>query len=106
MSASGCVSHCHLLFYEYAIDTELEQAEWAAVERHAAALEAYARVEPTPWSDFLVRRARALARAGAGDRDAALVATLEALAAEARRAGIEWRLDKLEEALQRLTNAA
>lgn len=104
--AGGCVSHCHLLFYEYAIDIELEQGDWPAVERYAGALEAYTRVEPTPWSDFLIRRARALARAGEGARDASLVDTLRALADEARRAGIKWRLGKLEQTLQRLADGA
>ncbi len=101
--AHGCVSHCHLLFYEYAIDIALEDDDWAAAERYADALAAYAGVEPTPWSEFLVRRARALAQAGTGRRDAALVATLQTLADEARRAGIRWRLGKLEHALRRLT---
>ncbi|WP_169261729.1 BTAD domain-containing putative transcriptional regulator [Aromatoleum diolicum] len=104
--AGGCVSHCHLLFYEYAIDIEIEQGDWPVVERYAGALEDYTRVEPMPWSDFLIRRARALARVGEGVRDASLVETLRALADEARRAGIKWRLGKLEQALQRLADGS
>jgi hypothetical protein len=37
----------------------------------ANALEAYTRGEPLPWTDFLVRRARALAAAGKGAADRA-----------------------------------
>lgn len=102
LRAGGCVSHCHLLFYEYAIDIQLEQADWSAVERYAHALEDYARPEPTPWSRFLVRRARALAQAGRGVRDASLAKSLQALADEARRAGLEWRRGKLEVALHQV----
>lgn len=102
----GCVSHCHLFFYELGIDIQLEQANWSTAERYAEALEAYMRAEPTPWSDFLIRRARALVQAGQGARAAPAAKALESLAEQARHAGIKWPLGKLEEAMQRLTRAA
>ena len=104
--ARGCVSHCYLLFYEFAIEIQLDQGDWCAAERYAGALEAYMRAEPAPWGDFLIRRARALARAGGDTCDAPLAQTLRALADEARHAGIRWRLGKLEHALQRVAGGA
>lgn len=97
----GCVSHCYLYFYEFAIDSQLEQADWPAAERYAGALEIYMRAEPTPWSDFLIQRARVLAQAGRGARAASLQRSLQALADQARNAGVKWRLDQLEQALER-----
>ena len=51
-------------------------AAWDGAERHAAALEAYARQEPSPWTDFVVARGRCLAARGRGEAGPALVAEL------------------------------
>lgn len=104
--SGGCVSHCYLYFYEFAIDSQLEQADWSAAECYADALEVYMRAESTPWSDFLIERARALAQAGRGARAASLKRTLQALADKARNAGVKWRLSKLEQALERFESGA
>jgi tetratricopeptide (TPR) repeat protein len=83
--AAGTLSHNHLCFREYAIDACLEAGDADGALRHAAALERYASVEPTPWSDFVVARARALARAGTG-RDALVHLAERASALGLRRA--------------------
>ena len=64
--AEGAVSHNHFRFYRFAMEACLAAGEWAEAERHASALEEYARPEPLPWSDFWVAWGRALAAFGRG----------------------------------------
>jgi class 3 adenylate cyclase/tetratricopeptide (TPR) repeat protein len=94
-----CVSHNYLWFYRLAMDACLEEGDWDGVERYAAALEAYTRPEPSPWSDFYIARGRVLAAHGRGQRDEELTAELERLAEEARRVGLRIALPALEAAL-------
>jgi class 3 adenylate cyclase/tetratricopeptide (TPR) repeat protein len=81
----GAVSHAYLWFYRCAMDVRLENGDWAAAERLAQAFADYAQIEPTPWSEFYVARARALAAWGKGLRTDAVVAELNRLAALAAR---------------------
>lgn len=62
--AGGCVSHCYLDFYTNAMDMSLQAGRWADAHRFAEALAKYTAEEPTPWTDAVVRRARALATLG------------------------------------------
>ncbi len=64
--AAGSIGHNHLLFRRDAIDACLQRGAWSGAEHHAAALEDYARREPSPWTSFVVARGRALAAHGAG----------------------------------------
>jgi class 3 adenylate cyclase/tetratricopeptide (TPR) repeat protein len=70
--AQGCASHNHFWFYQHAIDLALEAADWPGVERLVAAFEGYTRAERPRSSALLIRRGRALARFGQGQRDAEL----------------------------------
>ena len=67
--AAGAVSHNIIFFNRHAIDACVAAGEWGDVERYAAALEAGMAHEPTPMTDLLVARARALAAAGHGRKD-------------------------------------
>ena len=58
-------SYNHFLFRRDAIEVCLGIAAWGCAERHAAALEDFARPEPTPWTDYIVARGRALAASAA-----------------------------------------
>ena len=58
---AGAPSYNHFLFRRDAIEVCLGIAAWGCAERHAAALEDFARPEPTPWTDYIVARGRALA---------------------------------------------
>ena len=78
--ADGALSHNHFWFRSDAIDVALEAGDAAGARRHADALERYASVEPTPWSDFTVARARALADVIDGRGDVAAVRALRARA--------------------------
>ena len=70
--------------------------DWAGIERYAAALEHSMAEEPVPMTDFLVARARAIAAAGLGQKDAA---ELKRLLAEADRVGWRAMVPSLEAAL-------
>jgi DNA-binding SARP family transcriptional activator/predicted ATPase len=60
----GCVSHNHLEFHHYAMEIHARWRDWAGVQRHAQALEAYTREEPLPWVEIIVAAHRAVAGAG------------------------------------------
>ncbi len=84
--AAGAVSHNIIFFNRHAIDACVAAGEWDDVERYAAALERGMAQEPTPMTDFLIARARVLAAAGRGRKDAG---ELRRLIEVANRAG--WR---------------
>jgi len=83
---AGAVGHNHLWFYRDAMEAALRAKDWEGAQRFAAALEDYTRAEPLPWSDFVITQARTRAALGRGQRDPALVARLDLLRDEARRA--------------------
>ena len=83
---AGAVGHNHLWFYRDAMEAALRAKDWDGAERFAAALEDYTRAEPLPWSDFFIAQARLRAALGRGQRDPALMARLDQLWDEARRA--------------------
>ncbi len=103
---AGCVGHNYYMFYEHAIDMALALGDEDEALHYAANLEAYTRPEPLPRSDFLIARARALARYGRGERDAALTAELERLRDISRRAGLVPALRAIDAALGRAPAAA
>lgn len=96
---AGAVSHNYLVFYRDAIDLCLEHADWEGVERYAAALEAYTRAEPLPWSDFFVARGRALAAWRGGHRDEATLQELERVRDKGLGLGLHTASKALEQAL-------
>ena len=106
--AEGCVSHCHFDLLDAAIDVSLAAGRWQEAGRYADALAVYTAREPLPWSDFLIRRGRVLARAGQaqpGEAEAApLRDGLSQLADEARAAGLNDALRAIEAALSSLSS--
>jgi class 3 adenylate cyclase/tetratricopeptide (TPR) repeat protein len=96
---AGAVGHNHLWFYPDAIDACLNAGEWDEAERYAAALEAFTRPEPLPWSDFFIARGRVLAAHGRGGRGDDLRAELGRLIGEAERTKHAIARAKLDEAL-------
>lgn len=95
--AGESLSHNHVHYRTSAIDSSLVQGDWDEAERHATALEAAFKEEPTPFIRFLVARGRVLARHGRGDaldhNDIARVAT------EGRELGYLLYVPALDEAL-------
>jgi hypothetical protein len=94
--ADGALSHSHFWYRGDAIDAALEAGDAAEARRHADALERYASVEPTPWSDFTVARARALADVIDGRADAP---ALRALRTRASALDLRAALPALDAAL-------
>ena len=97
--AAGAISHNHLHFRRDAIDACLDAGDWSGAELHSAALEAYTRDEPLPWSDFFVARGRALAACGRSRRDAGLEAELARLREEGKRLAFKLSVPGVEVAL-------
>jgi DNA-binding SARP family transcriptional activator len=87
--ATNGLAHNHLLFRRSAIDACRIAGDAAAMRQHAAQLAQRTQAEPLPWSDFLVRRAQALADALEQGVDAARQAQLETLAAQGRGLGLD-----------------
>jgi tetratricopeptide (TPR) repeat protein len=98
----GAPSHNYFHFYQAAMEVALAEGAWDEAEHYAAALEDYTRCEPLPWSDFFIRRARAMLALGRGQRDTRLVATLQGLHDQAEEVGLKSALPALREALRYL----
>ncbi len=94
----GCPAHNHVFFYRPAIDLSLRLGGWEDAERYADLLESKFSEETVPLVTFTVERARTLAAAGRGVRDAALLARLENIAAQARDAHAYAWVPELERA--------
>ena len=99
--ASGCPSHNHIWFHRDAMEACLGAEDWTGVERYATALAEYTRVEPLPWCDLFIARARALAAFGQNGRDAATMAELQRVRDEINRIGLKVALPALDAALSR-----
>jgi class 3 adenylate cyclase/tetratricopeptide (TPR) repeat protein len=99
--ALGSISHNYFDFYACAIDDALGCGDWGEAERYCDAFARYVSDEPVPWSDMVVARGRALARAGRGERDAALLAQIERLRAEAAAARFDVHVPALDAAIMR-----
>ncbi|MGF6851899.1 hypothetical protein [Paraburkholderia sp. CI3] len=93
------MSHNHFLFRRDAIDACIDRKRWDAAAHHAAALEDYARREPSPFSGFFVARARALVSYGTGNRDPASLKELQRLRQEGSGLGFLYALQAIEAAL-------
>ncbi len=72
---TGAVAHTHIGYRRAAIDYALTHGQWDRAEHHADALAAHIGDEVTPWSDYLVTRARALDRCAAYEEKQGLTAS-------------------------------
>lgn len=90
--AQGVGAHNPLWFHRDAIEVALDLRDWAAVERHAAALERYGDAQTLPWSRFFAERGRAIA---ARDRGEPAASRLEAVSETARLIGFTNALSRI-----------
>jgi DNA-binding SARP family transcriptional activator len=97
--ALGCVSHNYFHFYQLAIEVAHQLGRPDEMLRYAGALERYTAREPLPWTDFIIARARALARHLGRERDGRLRAELDALRERAVQVGLGTALAGIEAAL-------
>ncbi|MCZ6750106.1 MAG: tetratricopeptide repeat protein, partial [SAR324 cluster bacterium] len=93
------IAHNHLEFYVHAMQTSLDNGNWADAERYAAALEEFTRPEPLPWSDFFIARGRALAAFGRGDRSDGICGELRHLRDKAEKVKLRLAIPALDRAL-------
>jgi tetratricopeptide (TPR) repeat protein len=84
----GVVGHSPIGYHRIGIEDTLARGEWERMRAHAAALEAYTRDEPLPYTDFLIARGRVLATLGENPGDVAAQTELTRLKAEALR--LKW----------------
>ncbi|ODT22165.1 MAG: hypothetical protein ABS35_15530 [Kaistia sp. SCN 65-12] len=63
---AGAVGHNYFQFYSNAMEANANVGDWAEMRRHAEMLAIYTADEPTPWSDFFIRRALAITDIAAG----------------------------------------
>jgi class 3 adenylate cyclase/tetratricopeptide (TPR) repeat protein len=101
--AKGAVGHNYYRFYRYAIDACAAAGEWSEVRRYADHLAEYTGEEPTPWSDFFIARAHALAGAAEGidTRD-----RLQRLRVEAEEARLRTAIPAIDAALASVAAAS
>jgi class 3 adenylate cyclase/tetratricopeptide (TPR) repeat protein len=97
--AAGAVSHNHFLFRRDAIDACIDRGRWDSALHHAAALEAYARREPSRFSMFFVARARVLAAHEEGRRNVVSARDLRRLRHDGIRLGFVHALLEVDRAL-------
>lgn len=101
---NGAYSHSHYSFRIDAIEACLREEDWDGVLRNAAAFESYVAEEPTDWSDFYIRRGRALTAFGRGKRDLEIVADLNDLHNTAANRRLKSALPMLDAALAECSN--
>ena len=96
---AGSVGHNYFRFHCHAIEANANVGNWGEVRRHADLLAAFTASEPTPWSEFFIARAAAMADAAEG-RDVA--ARLRALKSQAEAAELTTAIPGLDRALAAL----
>jgi len=94
------VSHNYFWFHRDAIEVSLDEGDWEGTQGHVRALEDYFRIEPSPWLELIVARARALAKFARGGPREAVVTEMQGLRDEAVRLNIRAELPRLESALK------
>ncbi len=81
------LSHNHLMFYRYAIESCLDAKDFDKAQHFITALKRYTAKEPLPWSEFIIQRAKILIRAGDGEIGDQLENNFQELISEADQSG-------------------
>jgi class 3 adenylate cyclase/predicted ATPase len=99
MLERGCVAHNQVWFAEIGIDDAVARQDWGSTLRYADLLERHTQTQPLEWSTFMIRRARALARAGQGDKSHSTITELQLLVEQASICGLVNALPALAQAI-------
>lgn len=99
MLRENAVGHNQLEFYEDAMETCLQIAEWDEVNKYAQALEDFTREEPLPRSEYFIARGRLLAACGRGIRGSTIKTELQGLVEQADQVGLKYTIPAIELAL-------
>ncbi len=97
-----CLAHNHIFFYELAIEVRLRERKLDDVRRYCDALENFMQREPTPLTDLVIERGRALSRFLEGDRDPTLISQLKQMSERARSFGFDRATGALDQFLQEI----
>lgn len=98
----GCVSHNYFWFYRDAIEVSLIDQDWEAADMFSDRLSQYFDREPMPWSTFVVRRGRVLAKFGRGLRTVEVKEEVDTLLDLGRGLRMNSAIEQLENALQEI----
>jgi class 3 adenylate cyclase/tetratricopeptide (TPR) repeat protein len=90
----------NISFYEDALESCLQMAQWDEVDRYAQVLEDNTRAEPLPRCEFFIDRGRTLAAYGRGKRNQETMLELKRLLDEAKQIGLTFQIPSLEAALE------
>ena len=85
--AAGCISHSHVYYRRYGMEDALVRGYLDEALSHAAALDQYTRADPLPYTNLLIRRARAVAALARAPHDAAMRTAVTKVKADAEA----WR---------------
>lgn len=99
------LSHNHLMFYRYAIESCLTSKQFDQARYFMNALERYTATEPLPWSEFFIKRADCLIRSAQGQTGKALENDLNSLITQATQVGLLESRTCLVNALQQIQSS-
>jgi hypothetical protein len=97
--AGACVGHNYFWFYRDAMQSALDHADWALLDRVRNRFLDIHRDSPTHWVTFYVQRINILERFRRGDVDGSVIDSCRDLIEEGRRHHLSTSLRELENAL-------
>lgn len=89
LETQTCTGHNHFHVRELQIEDALARGDWDAMETAAERLEAFARPEPLPWTEFQVKRSRVIAKWGRKEQDEVYDSQLAGLVDMRRSSGMK-----------------
>jgi hypothetical protein len=92
MTAQASSSHNHFHLRKAQIDIASKYGDWDLAERAADHLEVFTEPEPLPWTDFHIKRGRAIAKMGRGEQDEVCERLLTELQKTSKDTGMIVRL--------------
>ena len=84
----NCIGHNYYRFYVNAIESVLLRQNFSAANNFINDFASYTQIEPAPWSDYYLQRAKLIVRAMQGDCSAELNGELKAIKAEGEQANL------------------
>lgn len=97
----NCIGHNYYRFYVNAIESALLCKDWPALDEYINAFEAYTRDEPSPWSDYYLKRGKLVSSAWQQPQQC-LLSELEALKTQGEQASLQHSLDLIMQAITHL----
>ena len=96
----NCIGHNYYRFYVNAIESALLRQNFSAANNFINDFASYTQIEPAPWSDYYLQRAKLIARAMQGDCSAELNGELKAIKTEGEQANLMHSIKLVTAAIQ------